>query len=163
MTTENGKTERRNRINKAVAQLEKAIKKCRCAGLGAGTTHDVATLIIDGKINTLPFFIEDWANGKDPRLDINGRIIEEPKIITLEPVPSKGGSKPLQKADTRKCTDHKDAYEHEMTDGCMECMPWWDTYPVCPTHKTKLVPCQTTNEKAYCRKCKKHYDTKGVI
>ena len=36
-------------------------------------------------------------------------------------------------------------------DNCMICMPFWEWYPICPTHRIKL------KHSGYCKKCKRYY------
>lgn len=40
---------------------------------------------------------------------------------------------------------------HMMRDACWSCAPFWESYPTCPTYKTKLNPT------GYCKQCKKFH------
>lgn len=42
-------------------------------------------------------------------------------------------------------------FGHSMRDACWSCAPFWEQYPVCPVHTTKL------SQSLYCRACRKHY------
>ncbi len=42
-------------------------------------------------------------------------------------------------------------------DNCWGCAPFWEEYPICPTHKTKLT------YKGYCKVCKKHYEIEKFV
>ena len=57
-----------------------------------------------------------------------------------------------------KCTDHVSVQEHEMLDHCFNCAPWWNRFPICPVHKTKLNDVPTNERKGYCKECKTHYE-----
>ena len=58
-------------------------------------------------------------------------------------------TKPM--AIIRKCTDHMPKREHNMLDHCWDCAPFWDSYPVCPTHRRKL------HLSGWCRDCRRYY------
>lgn len=68
----------------------------------------------------------------------------------------------IQEAHYDTCTEHVDTLEHSMLDACYACAPWWNTYPLCPVHETKLKHCPTNERKAYCQRCKKHYTIKAL-
>jgi hypothetical protein len=56
----------------------------------------------------------------------------------------------MQNAKMIKCA-------HEpYTDHCLECMPYWEIYPVCPTHNVKLT--HPLKGRGWCPLCKKHYE-----
>lgn len=40
---------------------------------------------------------------------------------------------------------------HSYRDSCYSCAPFWEQFPTCPTHNTKLTT------KMYCKECRKHY------
>lgn len=54
------------------------------------------------------------------------------------------------KAIIKKCVG--EAHRNPHIDNCMVCMPFWGTYPMCPTDERKLT------ETGYCRVCRKHFD-----
>lgn len=40
---------------------------------------------------------------------------------------------------------------HSYRDGCWSCAPFWEQYPLCPVHETKL------SQALFCRTCRKFY------
>jgi len=66
-------------------------------------------------------------------------------------------SKTYQKAIIAKCSG--EAHSSDVAgqkDHCWICMPYWETYPVCPKCKSKP---KKTNKKGfgyYCKKCKEY-------
>ena len=42
-------------------------------------------------------------------------------------------------------------FYHSMRDNCYSCAPFWEQYPTCPVHGTKL------SSGLFCRQCKKYY------
>jgi hypothetical protein len=42
-------------------------------------------------------------------------------------------------------------YHHAMRDFCSSCAPFWESYPTCPVHRTKLTA------KLYCTTCRTKY------
>lgn len=58
----------------------------------------------------------------------------------------------MEKAEWVWCPGvHESRVAHAMRDNCWSCAPWWEVYPVCPTHRLKL------NETGYCKTCKRRY------
>lgn len=45
--------------------------------------------------------------------------------------------------------------EHSMRDFCLSCAPFWEEYPICPTHQGKL------SITGFCKECRKHYSIKN--
>lgn len=43
--------------------------------------------------------------------------------------------------------------EHYMRDGCSSCAPYWERFPICPTHRRKLPT------SGWCKDCRKFYNT----
>jgi len=60
-----------------------------------------------------------------------------------------------EKAKIIKCSKGNEA-EHQRLDFCWNCAPWWDYYPICPSHRCKLT------KTGYCKSCKKYYDISEV-
>lgn len=59
------------------------------------------------------------------------------------------------KAEIITCSKGNET-EHAYRDNCYTCAPWWDKYPICPTHKRKLT------QAGYCKECRHFYDITEV-
>lgn len=56
----------------------------------------------------------------------------------------------MEKAEYKKCTG--EAHSNPYIDNCMICMPFWESYPICPMHKIKLTSA------GFCKTCRKFYE-----
>ena len=67
----------------------------------------------------------------------------------------------LAQAETVDCNGA--AHSNPFIDNCMVCLPYWGSYPVCPTcsHTLRETQPKVWHEgavrKGYCRTCKKHF------
>ena len=59
-----------------------------------------------------------------------------------------------QTAEWQDCPGLADRFEHSMRDHCLNCAPWWERFPVCPTDKTPLT------FRGFCKSCRKYYEVK---
>ena len=51
-------------------------------------------------------------------------------------------------ATWRKCSDTNE--HHALSDFCLACAPFWDSFPICAEHSRKLP------KSGFCRDCRKY-------